>query len=66
MANSKHAGQNKGPARERYWLSGRLRAHKVKKIMRNPPGMTREKATLLWESTRRTRMKGAKGSPSKG
>lgn len=53
-ASSRHkfGGRNNGPARQRYWLSGRLRKRKVARLVRCC-GMTPQAAEALWITTRR-------------
>lgn len=53
----KWTGRNNGPARQRYWLSGRLEQNKVRSLMRHN-GMTRQQATDYWRSVRMGRVKG--------
>lgn len=48
---SKRTGANNGPARQRYWTSGRLREKKVKALMRHN-GLTRAQAEVHWENAR--------------
>lgn len=45
-------GRNNGPARQRYWSSGRLRERKLKAIMAND-GCTKEQAMARWGRTGR-------------
>lgn len=47
----KNAGDNNGPARQRYWQSGRLRERKIKALMKHN-GLTRAEATIQWDDTR--------------
>lgn len=51
---SKRTGANNGPARQRYWASGRLMARKVKALMQHC-GLTRAEAEVLWLDTRQRR-----------
>lgn len=53
---SKRPGANNGPARQRYWTSGRLEERKVKALMVHC-GYTRAEAVLRWLDTRKGRMK---------
>lgn len=53
---SKAKGHNNGPARQRYWASGRLEERKIKAIMVNE-GLTRAEAYLRWHHTRKGRKK---------
>lgn len=55
---SKRPGANNGPARQRYWASGRLMKRKVKALMVHC-GLTRAEAEAQWLATR-TRRKGGK------
>lgn len=48
---SKRPGANNGPARQRYWASGRLKERKIKAIMKND-GITRAQATIQWLDAR--------------
>jgi hypothetical protein len=50
------AGRNNGPARQRYWSSGRLRERKIKAIMKND-GCTRAVAMARWLDHRKGRIK---------
>lgn len=52
----KFSGRNNGPARERYWRSGRLEERKVRALMRHN-GLTRAQARALWLASRTTRRK---------
>lgn len=54
----KFAGRNNGPARERYWRTGRLEEHKVRALMRHN-GLSRAAARALWLASRTTRRKTA-------
>lgn len=58
---SKRQGANSRGSRTRYWQEGRLRTRKIRNLVRYS-GMTLAKATALWDSTRKTRMKGAVGT----
>jgi hypothetical protein len=58
---SKRQGANNTEARVRYWASGRLRARKIRNLMKHCK-MTLAVATNLWLSTRKTRFKGAVGA----
>jgi hypothetical protein len=51
---SKRPGANNGPARQRYWASGRLRQNKVKNLMKHN-GFTRAEAEAFWETARQGR-----------
>lgn len=53
---SKRLGANNGPARQRYWASGRLEERKIKAIMEND-GCTRAVAYIRWHDSRKGRMK---------
>lgn len=44
---AKSKGKNNGPARQRYWASGRLEEHKVRHIMKDTE-LPRAVATQLW------------------
>jgi hypothetical protein len=52
----KKTGRNNGPARQRYWRSGRLEESKVYNLMRYN-GMTRAAAIAYWRIARQGRMK---------
>jgi len=52
----KYGGRNNGPARQRYWQSGRLEERKVRHLMVHN-GMTRSAAMALWRSVRLGRRK---------
>lgn len=55
-AKANRSKANNGPARQRYWQEGRLRARKIRRLMKDH-GMTREAATALWDWTRTTRLR---------
>jgi len=57
----KFAGRNNGPARQRYWSSGRLEARKIRALMRDH-GLTRSAARALWHATRKGRLKTGSGA----
>jgi hypothetical protein len=52
----KFVGRNNGPARQRYWTSGRLAERKIRNLMRHC-GLTREQAYALWHAARKGRVK---------
>lgn len=53
---SKRPGANNGPARQRYWASGRLEERKIRRIMKNYR-CTRAEAYIRWHDTRTTRIR---------
>ena len=52
----KFGGRNNGPARQRYWSSGRLEARKIRSLMRDH-GLTRLVAYALWHAVRKGRLR---------
>lgn len=52
----KVAGRNAGPARERYWRSGRLEDKKVRALVKHC-GMSERDARALWRAERLGRIK---------
>jgi hypothetical protein len=55
---SKHkfTGRNNGPARQKYWASGRLEARKIAALMQHND-LTRAEAYVLWHAARQGRKK---------